>query len=377
MIEIRVAKTIGSFAVDAEFAAPDRGVTALFGRSGSGKTTIVNLIAGIVKPDAGRISIGSRVYFDSAHGIDVPVERRRLGYVFQDSRLFPHLTVRSNLRYGLDRSPASEKPIAFDQVVDVLGVRGILGRRPHGLSGGERQRVALGRALLAQPQLLLMDEPLAALDAPRKAEILPYIERLRDEFDTPIVYVSHSLDEVIRLADTLVVVSDGAIAASGDLSEIMSRADLQHLLGRFESGSVLECSVKRHDPHYQLTTLSFADGELLVPMIELEEGARVRARIRARDVSLSRTRADETSISNRLPGVIAGLLARDGPYLDVTVSLGTTSVRALITGDSWERLRLQVGQPIWVMVKAVALDSRSVGFARRTRGDHPPASEGA
>ncbi len=369
MIDVSISKRLGSFSVRAAFAVPDRGVTALFGRSGSGKTTIVNLIAGIARPDGGHIRIGSRVYFDAERGVDVPVERRRIGYVFQDSRLFPHLTVKRNLRYGLERSPAGERPIAFDPVVEVLGIRGLLNRRPHGLSGGERQRVALGRALLAQPRLLLMDEPLAALDAPRKAEILPYIERLRDEFDTPILYVSHSLDEVIRLADTLVVVSEGEVAACGELTEIMSRADLQHLLGRFETGSVLDCSVKRHDLVYQLTTLAFADGELRVPLIDVPEGARVRARVRARDVSLSRTRTDEISISNRLPGVVSGVIARDGPYLDVTVSLGTATIRALITGESWERLGLQVGQPIWVLVKAVALDSRSVGFVRRARDE--------
>jgi molybdate transport system ATP-binding protein len=370
MIEVSIAKQLGSFSVRATFAAPDTGVTALFGRSGSGKTTIVNLIAGIARPDAGRISVGSRVYFDAARNIDTPIEKRRIGYVFQDSRLFPHLTAGGNLRYGLERSPAGERPIPFDTVVDVLGIGSLLNRRPHGLSGGERQRVALGRALLAQPRLLLMDEPLAALDAPRKAEILPYIERLRDEFDTPIIYVSHSLDEVIRLADTMVVVSDGSVAACGELSEIMSRAELQHLLGRFESGSVLDCTVERHDTLHQLTTLAFADGTLRVPMIDLAEGARVRARVRARDVSVSISRVDEISISNRLPGVIAGLLARDGPYVDVTVSLGTTRLRALITGESWERLGLQVGQQVWVLVKAVALDSRSVGFARRRREEH-------
>ncbi len=375
MIEIRLVKRVGSFSVRAEFALPERGVTALFGKSGSGKSTIVGLIAGILRPESGRLAIGSRVFFDADRGIDIPVERRRVGLVFQDTRLFPHFTVRGNLRYGLERSPAGDRPIAFDPVVDVLGIRDLLHRRPHGLSGGERQRVALGRALLAQPRLLLMDEPLAALDAPRKAEILPYIERLRDEFDTPIIYVSHSLDEVVRLADTLAVVSDGAIAACGELAEIMSRADLQHLLGRFEAGSVLECTVARHNRVHQLTTLAFADGELTIPLIDLAEGVRVRARVRARDVSLSRSRPDDISISNRLPGVIAGLLARDGPYVDVTVSLGRSTVRALITGESWERLRLQVGQPIWVMVKAVALDSRSVGFVRRAREDHASLTE--
>jgi molybdate transport system ATP-binding protein len=369
MISVEVTKQLGSFRVRAAFAVPERGVTALFGRSGAGKTSIVNLVAGISRPDSGRVSVGAHVYFDSAAGIDVPIERRGIGYVFQDSRLFPHLSVEGNLRYGLSRSDASRRRIGFDAVVEVLGVGALLHRRPSGLSGGERQRVALGRALLAQPRLLLLDEPLAALDAPRKAEILPCIERMRDEFATPIIYVSHSLDEVVRLGDTLVVISDGMVAASGPLPDIMSRAELQHLLGRFEAGSVLECVVLRHDTAHQLTTLGFADGELRVPLIAVPEGAPVRVRIRARDLSLALSNPVDVSMSNRLPGVVTGLLARDGPYVDVGVRLGATTVRALVTGESCERLGIGVGTPVWVLIKAVALDSRSVGFARRARGD--------
>jgi molybdate transport system ATP-binding protein len=369
MIEVDVTKRFGSFDVRAVFSVPERGVTALFGRSGAGKTSIVHLIAGIVRPDAGRVCVGSRVYFDAARGFDLPIERRGVGYVFQDSRLFPHLTVERNLRYGLERSAARERRIGFDAVVDVLGIGALLPRRPFGLSGGERQRVALGRALLAQPHLLLLDEPLAALDAPRKAEILPCIERMRDEFSTPIIYVSHSLDEVIRLGDTLAVVSDGAIAASGPLSEIMSRADLQHLLGRFEAGSVLDCVVRSHDTVHQLTTLEFADGELRAPIIGLNEGAHVRVRLRARDLSLALSDPADVSTSNRLPGVVTALLARDGPYVDVGVRLGSTTVRALVTGESCERLGIRAGTRVWVLVKAVALDSRSVGFVRRARED--------
>ncbi|MEK6630713.1 MAG: molybdenum ABC transporter ATP-binding protein, partial [Acidobacteriota bacterium] len=238
MIEVDVRAQLGAFSLDAAFHAPSRGVVALFGRSGAGKTTLINLLAGMLRPASGRISVDGTVFFDTAAKINVPVERRRIGFVFQDSRLFPHLTVESNLRYGLSRAPASDRRIAFQTVVDVLGIAHLLRRRPFSLSGGERQRVALGRALLAQPRLLLMDEPLASLDAPRKAEILPYIERLRDEFALPMVYVSHSLDEVIRLADHLLVISDGRIMASGALTDIVSRLDLQPMLGRFEAGAV-------------------------------------------------------------------------------------------------------------------------------------------
>ena len=207
MLEVTVKKRLGDFGLDMGFSCESTGVTAVFGRSGAGKTTLVNLLAGLLRPDAGRIAVGGRVLFDSASGIDIPPDRRRLGYVFQEGRLFPHLSVRGNLAYGLKRTPPAERKIGLEQIVALLGLEALLARRPHDLSGGEKQRVALGRALLANPRLLLMDEPLAALDQQRKDEVLPFIERLRDDLAVPIVYVSHAMEEVVRLADTLVLVS--------------------------------------------------------------------------------------------------------------------------------------------------------------------------
>jgi len=369
MIAVTVRKQLGAFLLDAAFTAPARGITALFGRSGAGKTTIINLVAGILAPDAGRIALDDHVFYDEGARIALPPEKRRVGFVFQDSRLFPHLNVEANLRYGLRRAPAADSPVAFDAVVDALGVRHLLTRRPQTLSGGERQRVALGRAWLAQPRLLLMDEPLASLDAPRKAEILSYIERLRDEFRLPMIYVSHSLDEVVRLADHLLVVADGRIAASGPLAEVVSRLDLQPLLGRFEAGAVIDCTVAAHDDHYLLTTLHFDHGQLRVPLVDRPVGARVRVRLRARDISIAVSEPRDLSISNRLAGTITAFAVRDGVFVDVTINVGQTTIRALVSRESRDRLGLAVGQRVWALVKTVALDNRSLGFLRPPRTD--------
>ncbi len=227
MLEVQLRRQQGAFTVDAAFSVGDRGVTALFGPSGAGKTSIVNMVAGLIRPDAGRIALNGHCLFDSAGGVDLPPEKRRVGYVFQDGRLFPHLSVRSNLAYGLRIQPKAERYVEFDQVVDLLGLAPLLERRPAKLSGGEKQRVAIGRALLCSPALLLMDEPLASLDGARKAEVMPFISRLCREFSTPILYVSHLLDEISCLADHLVLIKDGRVSAWGRFEELSERKDLQ------------------------------------------------------------------------------------------------------------------------------------------------------
>jgi len=367
MITFTARKQLGSFQLDATFTAPPGGITAIFGRSGAGKTTIINLVAGILQPDQGRIAVGGTVFCDTAGGISLPPERRRVGFVFQDSRLFPHLSVDGNLRFGLTRAREASPRLAFDAVVRVLGVGHLLSRRPQSLSGGERQRVALGRALLAQPRILLMDEPLASLDGLRKADILPYIERLRDEFAIPIIYVSHALDEVIRLADSLVVVSDGRVAASGPLTEILSRLDLQPLLGRFEAGAVLDCRVASHDAHYRLSTLEFDGGRLRVPRVDRPAGEQVRVRLRARDISLALSEPVDVSITNRLAGTVTAVVDRDGIFVEVAVAIGGSSIRALVSREAYDRLGLEVGRPVWALIKTVALDNRSLGLLRTPR----------
>lgn len=363
MIEVRLRLRRGAFDLDVAFASEGR-LVALFGRSGAGKTTIVQAIAGAARPDAGLVRVDGTVLLDTAGGIDVPVERRGIGVVFQDARLFPHMTVAGNLRFGLDRARGRSLGIGFDAVVDLLGIGRLLDRRPHALSGGERQRVALGRALLAQPRLLLMDEPLAALDGARKAEILPYVERLRDELAVPIVYVSHALEEVVRLATDVVLLAEGRVLAAGPLATVLSGADLAPIVGGLDIGTVLDCNVVHARDAHGLATLRFADGDLRVPALDLADGARVRARIPARDVALALSRPMDVSITNRLPGMVGAVVPVGDAMAKVAVDLGSTRLWALVTREAVERLALAPGVQVWAMVKAVALDGRSFGLSR-------------
>ena len=375
MIEVAVRARRGAFALDAAFAAPTEGVVALFGASGAGKTTLADAIAGLLRPDSGRIAVGGRTLFDSAAGVDLRPERRRIGYVFQDGRLFPHLSVRRNLLYGLRFAPRDGRYVALDRIVALLGLEPLLRRRPATLAGGERQRVALGRALMAQPALLLMDEPLAALDLPRRAQIVDYIERLRDEIGVPIVFVSHAVEEVARLAGTIVVLAGGKVAAAGPAAEVMARLDLDPLAGLDEAGAVLEAVVESHDRAYGLTALAVAGGVLRVPMLDLAPGARLRLRIRARDVALATEEPRGTSVLNVFRGRVVEIGPRRGASVDVAVDIGAR-LTARITARSACALALAPGTAVHALVKSVAVDPGSLarapsprdgGLARRPR----------
>lgn len=365
MIEIDIAKRLGSFALAAQFTAPDSGITALFGRSGAGKTTIVNALAGLLRPDSGRIVVGGEILFDAARGIDVPPERRGLGYVFQEGRLFPHYSVRGNLLYGQKRAGAASNGPRFDAVVALLGIGDLLTRRPAELSGGEKQRVAIGRALLAGPRLLLMDEPLASLDAPRKDEILPFIERLRDELKLPVFYVSHEMEEIMRLADLLVLLDDGKVAAVGPVEELTSRLDLWPLTGRYEAGSVIRTVLRGHETTYGLSELAFPGGRLRVSKIDLPLGTPVRIRIRARDVVLATQRPQHLSIRNAFAGRLIEVAQGRGPQIDLKLDIGTPQqpvmLLARITVRAFQELQLAPGKPIFALVKTVSFDRHSVG----------------
>jgi molybdate transport system ATP-binding protein len=361
-LRVDVERKLGAFRLRASFAA-GVGVTALFGRSGSGKSSLVNVIAGLLKPDRGRVEVEGTVLFDRERGIDVPTARRRIGYVFQEGRLFPHFSVRQNLVYGRFFNGANERHMHFDQVIELLGLAHLLQRRPAALSGGEKQRVAIGRALLASPQVLLMDEPLASLDEPRKGEILQYIERLRDEVRIPIVYVSHTIEEVMRLADTMVLMSEGEVRAVGRPDEVMARPDLRPISGKYEPGVAIETRVSAYDAEYRLTTLSFQGGDLLVTNVSASIGETVRVRIRARDVSLALERPAGVSILNVLHGRIAEIRPGDGPVADVRIQVGAASVLARITRRSLDQLRLEHGMEVYAMIKAVSLDRHSAVFA--------------
>ena len=362
MIDVDVVRRLGGFRLEVAFRA-EAPIVGLFGRSGSGKTSLVDTFAGIARPERGRIVVNDNTLFDSERGIDVPPERRRLGYVFQDDLLFPHLDVESNLYYGFRRSPHAERVIEPGHVVELLGLGPLLRRLPHALSGGEKQRVAIGRALLAQPRLLLMDEPLASLDVLRRDEVLRYIELLRDDLSIPIVYVSHSVAEITRLADTVVLLAAGKAVAVGDVEDVMSRSDLRPQTGRYEAGAVLDTTVAAHDTMYELTTLRFAGGELVVPSVEGLVGERVRVRIRARDVSLALVRPEQLSIVNVLEASVVALSEEQGPIVDVQLKVGEAPLLARITRRSRDQMRLAAGQRVYAMVKAVSFDRRSVGYA--------------
>jgi molybdate transport system ATP-binding protein len=363
VIEVDIAKRLGSFELAARFSAPSTGITALFGRSGAGKTSVVNALAGLLRPDRGSIMVEGEILFSSDAHIDRRPEERHLGYVFQESRLFPHYSVRGNLRYGMKRRAGGDTALSFDAVVELLRLEQLLDRRPHDLSGGEKQRVAIGRALLAAPRLLLMDEPLASLDLGHRAEILPFIERLRDRMRIPIVYVSHAMEEIVRLADTLVLMSEGRVAAVGPVEEIASRLDLRPLTGRYEAGSVIRATVAGSDLVFGLSELAFSGGRLRVPHLGLPLGTPVRARIRARDVSLALAPPTGVSILNIFAARIVEIAEDQGPMVDVRLDIGTAErpvpLWARITRRSTHELALAPGKPVYALVKSVALDRMS------------------
>ncbi len=362
MIDVDVEQQLGGFLLQAIFCA-DAPVVGVFGRSGAGKSSLINVIAGVTKPRRGHVRINDVTLFDSEQRINVPSAKRRVGYVFQDALLFPHLSVSANLMYGHRLHAAGAHFIEPGRVIDVLGLAALMARRPDTLSGGEKQRVAIGRALLSQPRILLLDEPLASLDVPRRTEILDYIERLRDEFEIPILYVSHSVPEITRLADAVVVMSEGRCLAVGDVDEIMGRMDLKPYTGRFEGGAVIETTVTAHDPGDQLTTLGFAGGELTVPRVDAAIGKRVRARIRARDVSLAVQRPTSISILNILSGRVIAIRDETGPVVDVQLAVGEVTLTARITRRSLVQLGIREQQPIFALVKAVSFDHRSTGYS--------------
>jgi len=365
-LEIDILHRLGGFTLEAKLTAP-AGLTALFGPSGSGKTSVINLVAGLMKPDRGRIVIDGEVLVHTEGSIFVPAYKRRIGYVFQEGRLFPHLSVRQNLLYG--RWFSSLGGDGVEDVVELLGIGALLDRRPEGLSGGEKQRVAIGRALLANPRLILMDEPLASLDEARKAEILPYIERLRDESRVPILYVSHSLSEVTRLATALAILSDGRIAAAGPTDQIMQRFDLLPPSARDEAGSILETRVESHDDAYGLTTLRARAGSVRVPRIELSAGQPVRIRIRARDVMVATERPQGLSALNILAGTVSEVGGADGPAADLRIDCAGEIVTARVTRHSIATLNLRPGMPVYAVIKSVAFDRRSIGAPIQDAGE--------
>jgi molybdate transport system ATP-binding protein len=353
--------SLGNYSLDLDFTSGG-GITALFGRSGAGKTTVVNMIAGLVRPDHGQIIVNGTVLFDSEQGIDVPPEKRRLGYVFQEPRLFPHMTVRRNLLFGTRYAPESVT-VSLEQIVDLLGLNALLNRQPGSLSGGERQRVAIGRALLANPRLLLMDEPLANLDPERRDEVLSFVEELHAAVHIPIIYVSHNMEEIIRLADTAILLGDGRVAAEGPVEEVMSRLDLGPVTGRHNAGTVMAAEVDNHDSEFNLTCLRVPGGKLWVARLELSPGTSIRVRVRARDVTLAVDEPSRISTRNIFAGTVAEIqLAEDDPEVNVRLELADGGlIWARITQRALADLKIVPGLRVYALAKSVALDSRALG----------------
>ena len=358
-IEVDVAHRLGVFTLELRFTSQGR-LTAFFGQSGAGKTSLVNIIGGLVRPDRGRVAVDGTTLTDTAAGIFVPTHRRRVGYVFQEGRLFPHLTVRQNLLFGRWFRPPRERKIELETVLDLLGIGHLLHRRPGALSGGEKQRVAIGRALLASPRLLLMDEPLAALDEERKAEILPFIERLRDEAEVPIIYVSHSLAEVNRLANLIVVLRNGRMIASGDPAEVLSRSELVPQDAVEEGGALIEARISQHDIQFGLTTLQSKAGLLRAPYLDLPTGTIVRVRIRARDVMVANAPPVGMSALNVLAGKVVELRNSGEAVVEVAIDCNGVRLWAQLTRKSVETLRLVPELPVYAILKSVALDKSTL-----------------
>ncbi len=344
----------GEFVLDVDLDMAGQGITAVFGPSGSGKTTLLRLIAGLDRAP-GHLEVNGEIWQDDAARRFLPTHRRALGYVFQEASLFPHLSARRNLEYGMQRVPADARRVAMQRVLDLLGIGHLLERMPENLSGGERQRVAIGRALLTSPRVLLMDEPLSALDLARKQEILPYLERLHDELEIPILYVSHAADEVARLADHIVVLDSGRAVAEGPLAETLARLDLPIRLGD-DAGVVLDARIGERDATWHLVRADFAGGALWVRDTGLPTGHRVRIRILARDVSVALDHPDRTSIVNLLPGTVEAIADESHPALAlVRANVGGQAIVARVTRRSAATLGLAPGMPVWLQIKAVAL----------------------
>jgi molybdate transport system ATP-binding protein len=357
MIDVRLNIAYSGFSLDVDLNLPGRGVTALYGHSGSGKTTCLRCIAGLERAEQGFIRINDEVWQDSDNGIFVPPHKRALGYVFQEASLFPHLSVLANLQFGLKRIARSRRRVDMAQATELLGIGHLLERHPQHLSGGERQRVGIARALLTSPKLLLMDEPLAALDSQRKSEILPYLQRLHDELDIPVLYVSHAQDEVARLADHLVLLSDGKALASGPIGETLARLDLPMAMGD-DAGVIIEGQVSAYDAEYQLLSLQLPATEMNIRVTHapMALGQALRCKVHARDISLTLQDSEFSSILNRLPvTVVSEQSADNAAHVLIRLDAGGTPLLARITRYSRDQLGVNPGQRLWAQIKAVAV----------------------
>ena len=378
-IAARFAGSVGSFRLEVDFNAPMRGITAIFGASGCGKTTVLRCVAGL-RHLAGRLTVGGTVWQDDRASVFLKPNQRPVGYVFQEASLFPHLSVRGNLVYGARRRAGTSRSdeLGFDEVVELLGIAGLVERSVSGLSGGERQRVAIGRALLSHPRLLLMDEPLASLDEAAKEEILPYLEALHASLAVPILYVSHDVREVARLADRMIVLSNGRNLCEGPVEDVLERLDLDLGESRFESGVVLHARVVDHDPRFRMTHLDHFGQRILIPAAPVQPGDEVRLRIRARDVALATEKPRSISVRNVLSGTVSEIAERrDTAFAEVLVGLGGGRLRARITRDALADLGLTTGAPVYALVKSITIERPAIGGSQPLGGGSAAPARGS
>ena len=352
MLHIDVKKQLGILPLEAHLDIPSQGVTALFGLSGSGKSSLINLVSGLINPDEGVIALNDRELFNSAENVCVPINQRNIGYVFQDARLFPHYTVNGNLRYGMKNTSKDE----FNYIVELLGIGHLLKRYPITLSGGEKQRVAIGRALLTDPEILLMDEPLSALDLPRKRELMNYLERLSKEISIPILYVTHSLDELLRLAERVVLLTNGKVEAYDVLENIWESPLFLPWKQENEQSAVLSLPVFMHNPSYKMTALSIGDQNIWINQVEAQINEKVRICIHSSDVSISLNKVEQSSIRNTLYGRIVKILELEN-RVDLKLDIGGKHLWASISKWSFHDLALQLGQLVYAQIKAISVMS--------------------
>ncbi len=350
MLELNFTQTLGTHTLRLNESLPANGITAIFGVSGAGKTSLINAISGLTRPEEGQIVLNQRVLYDAQKKICLPPEKRRVGYVFQDARLFPHYKVLGNLRYGMAKSMAGQ----FDKLVALLGIEPLLNRLPGGLSGGEKQRVAIGRALLTAPELLLLDEPLASLDIPRKRELLPYLQRLAKEINIPMLYVSHSLDEILHLADKVMVLESGEVKAFGNLEDVWGSKVMNPWLPQDQQSSVLKATVLEQHPHYAMTALALGDQHLWVNKLDNPLQSAVRIRVQATDVSLVLQPPTNTSIRNILRAKVVEIFDVDG-QVEVQLDVGGRTLWARISPWARDELSIKPGQWLYAQIKSVSI----------------------
>lgn len=354
-LKCKIERSFETFHLAIDFEQPEKGVTALFGPSGAGKSLTINMIAGLVTPTSGKIELNGNTLFCSEKRINQATHKRNIGYVFQDSRLFPHKTIQNNLLFGTQRAKTKPTKSTIEHLIELLDIEHLLQRYPSNLSGGEKQRVAIGRALLSQPDLLLLDEPLSALDHRRQEEVIKHLAAIKAEADIPILLITHSMDEVTRLADHVVLLEQGRIAAQGTIHDITSRLDLLPLTGRLEASTILNGTIAAHDPDQAMTSIQIESNLIFVPQMDEEVGAAVRVRIKSRDVMLSKLEPTGISANNILPVTLLDHSAPDGMHVDVKLSIGKQILLSQITSKSWQRLQLVKGDSLFVVIKSVIL----------------------